>query len=74
MDDWNLNQAMINSYYVIIRDYDPLLIIDEGIGFFAHNPGEELERFDVEGLLEYFEEEEDYKKCREIKEFIENRW
>ena len=72
--DWDLHRAMLNSYYVIIRDYDPYLIITKGRGFFAHDPSSELVLYDIEGLLEYFEEKEDYVKCQEIKNFINERW
>ena len=72
--DWNLHRAMLNSYYVIIRGYDPLLIIHKGRGFFAHDPSEDLLQDDIEGVLEYFEEQEEYDKCIEISEFIKEKW
>ena len=34
----------------------------------------ELEKEDVEGVLTYFEEEEDYMKCEEINNFIKQKW
>ncbi len=71
---WNLHRAMLNSYYVIIRGYDPYLIIAEGGGFFAHDPTNDLEKEDVEGVLAYFEEVEDYLKCQEINSFIKTQW
>mgnify|MGYP003141786331 CR=1 FL=1 len=72
--NWDLQRAMLNSYYVIIRGYDPFLIIQKGRGFFAHDPSEDLLKEDIEGVLEYFEEVEDYVKCSEISEFIKERW
>ena len=74
MDRLELQRAMLNSYNVIIRGYDALLIITKGGGFFAHNPGEDLEKEDLLGILEYFEEYEDYIKCAELKDFIKNKW
>lgn len=71
---WNLHRAMLNSYYVIIRGYDPYLIIAKGGGFFAHDPTGDLDKEEVEGVLIYFEEEEDYAKCQEINDFIKQRW
>jgi|TARA_R100000084_G_C4651599_1_gene150068 hypothetical protein len=65
---------MLNSYYVIIRGYDPYLIMSKGRGFFAHDPTNDLEKKDVEGVLIYFEEEEDYIKCQEINNFIKEKW
>ena len=72
--DWDLKTAMLNSYNLIIRGYDPILYIKSGEGLFAHNPSEDLQRDDVEGMLEFFEEEEDYVRCIEIKNFINKRW
>ena len=71
---WNLHRAMLNSYYVIIRGYDPYLIITKGGGLFAHDPTGDLDKEEVEGVLIYFEEEEDYAKCQEINDFIKQRW
>jgi|TARA_R100000664_G_C2753712_1_gene141151 hypothetical protein len=65
---------MLNSYYVIIRGYDPYLMMSKGRGFFAHDPTNDLEKKDVEGVLIYFEEEEDYIKCQEINNFIKEKW
>ena len=65
---------MLNSYFVIIRGYDPFLIINKGRGFFAHDPSTDLDIYDLEGMLIYFEEQEDYTKCIEINEFIKETW
>ena len=70
----DVHQAMLNSYYSIIRDYDPILLITRGKGLFMHDPSSEVEMEDVENLLLYFEEEEDYTKCQEIKQFIDKKW
>tara|TARA_R100001463_G_scaffold76672_10_gene130888 strand:+ start:11343 stop:11513 length:171 start_codon:yes stop_codon:yes gene_type:complete len=48
--------------------------MSKGGGFFAHDPTSELEKEDVEGVLTYFEEEEDYMKCEEINNFIKQKW
>ena len=72
--DIDIHKAMLNSYYSIIRDYDPILLIRRGNGVFMHDPSSELEKEDVDDLLLYFEEEEDYVKCQEIKEFIDKKW
>ncbi len=47
---FNLHRAMLNSYYVIIRGYDPYLVMSKGEGFFAHDPPNDLEKEDVEGV------------------------
>jgi len=72
--NWSLHRAMLNSYFVIVRGYDPYLMMSKGGGFFAHDPTSELEKEDVEGVLTYFEEEEDYMKCEEINNFIKQKW
>tara|TARA_R110002012_G_scaffold218587_2_gene389908 strand:- start:9802 stop:10107 length:306 start_codon:yes stop_codon:yes gene_type:complete len=72
--NWNLHRAMLNSYFVIIRDYDPYLLMKNNSGFFAHDPTSSLNKEDVEGVLSYFEEEEDYVKCKEINNFIKTKW
>ena len=74
MDKLQLLQSMVNSYNVIIRGYDPILMIRRGKGYFAHNPKEELDKEEVLGILEFFEEEEDYMKCVELDNFIKERW
>ena len=72
--DLDVHQAMLNSYYSIVRDYDPILLIKNGKGFFMHNPAEEIERKDLEDLLLYFEDEEDYDKCQDIRDYINRKW
>ncbi|QDP61309.1 MAG: hypothetical protein Unbinned1524contig1000_66 [Prokaryotic dsDNA virus sp.] len=72
--DWSLEKAMQNSYDVIIRQYDAVLIIEKGGGWFAHDPSSELELEDVLGVLEYYEGEEEFIKCKELNEFIKNHF
>ena len=74
MNRFQTQRAFLNSYNVIIRGYDALLIITQGGGYFAHNPGEGLDKEDLLGMLDYFEEQEDYVKCEEINNFINKRW
>ena len=69
-DRWDIDIAMNNSYNVIVNQYDAFLIIKTGKGWFAHNPREELNIEDVYGILEYFEDQEDFDKCKELNKII----
>ena len=69
-ETWDIDIAMNNSYNVIVNQYDAFLIIKTGKGWFAHNPGEELNTEDIYGILEYFEDQEDFDKCRELNKII----
>tara|TARA_R100001509_G_scaffold152105_1_gene111949 strand:+ start:591 stop:833 length:243 start_codon:yes stop_codon:yes gene_type:complete len=71
MDEWDLDIAMMNSYNIIVKGYDPFVIISDGDGWFAHDPTKELNPLDVEYILYYFEDNEDYEKCIELKKIID---
>lgn len=70
-DEWDLDTAMTNSYNVIVRNFDPFLIITHGRGWFGHDPTGVLDVKDVESVLYYFEDMEDYEKCIELKKVID---
>ena len=74
LDEWDLDRAMLNSYNLIFRGYDPFLIIHSQQGWFAHDPSEKVQIEDLEGMLEYYEDLEDYIKCKEIQEYINKKW
>ena len=60
MDKLQLLQSMVNSYNVIIRGYDPILMIRGGKGYFAHNPKEELlPKSLAKSLLYFFSKDSD---------------
>ena len=71
---WDIKIAMENSYNVLIKQYDVFIIIQGGRGWFAHDPSSDTQLEDVLGILEYYEEEEDYIKCRELNELIKNKF
>jgi hypothetical protein len=71
LDNFDLDIAMENSYNVIVRGFDPFIIISEGPGWFAHDPTDNLNPIDVQGILYYFEEEEDFERCIELKNIID---
>jgi len=70
----DIHTAMLNSYRVIIQQQEPEDIISTELGMFAHDPSEPVRKKVIEGILEYFEEEEEYEKCAKIKNFIKERW
>ena len=49
----------------------PFLIITHGRGWFGHDPTGVLDVKDVESVLYYFEDMEDYEKCIELKKVID---
>ena len=68
-DEWDLDTAMINSYNVIVRNFDPFLSsLMEGVGLSMTGV---LDVKDVESVLYYFEDMEDYEKCIELKKVID---
>ena len=48
----DVHQAMLNSYYSIIRDYDPILLITRGKGLFMHDPSSELECQEIKQFID----------------------
>jgi hypothetical protein len=71
---WDIHTAMQNSYNVIINQYDVFIIIQSGNGWFAHDPSGDLILEDLLGILEYYEEEEDFIKCKRLNELIKNEF
>jgi hypothetical protein len=68
----NIQFAMLNSYDVIVNKIPVEDILATTMPFIAHNPFAEPRKEDLLGMLEYFEEEEDYEKCIRIKEIIDD--
>jgi len=70
----DIHTAMLNSYRVIIQKQEPEDIISTELGMFAHDPTDEVKENVIQGILEYFEDEEDYEKCIKIRNYINERW
>jgi len=68
-----LDIAFNNSYRVIILDYDwGEIMTNQSQPFFAHNPAKLIpKKEDIEIMIEYFIEQEEYIKCKSLKEYIE---
>ena len=56
------------QYNVIKIQYDVFILIQSGNGWFAHDPSGDLILEDLLGILEYYEEEEDFIKCKRLNE------
>tara|TARA_X000000950_G_scaffold206313_1_gene248228 strand:+ start:548 stop:781 length:234 start_codon:yes stop_codon:yes gene_type:complete len=67
----NIQFAMLNSYDVIVNNVPVEDILATTMPFIAHNPFAEPRIEDMMGMLEYFEEQEDYEKCIKIKKIID---
>lgn len=69
--DENIHLAFINSFAVIIRNKDAKELIGADAGWFIHNPKYDATIEEVETMLDYFVQIEDYEKCSEIKKYID---
>ena len=73
MTEEQLDKAYVNSFRVIILGYDiDEIHQDEGdVVVFAHNALKRVPtRTDLENLLTYFSEVEDFEKCIAIKTYL----
>ena len=71
MED-RLDIAMTNSFNIIILGYDWEEIVDSSEPYFAHNVAKRIHnRKDLNNLLEYFTEAQDYKRCIAIKTYLD---
>ena len=66
----NVHEAMLNSYDVAVNKIDAEDIVDRHNGWFAHDITAPITKYDLEGLLIYFEDEEDYERCIKIRDLI----
>jgi hypothetical protein len=67
----NIHFAMLNSYDVIVNNIPVEDILMTSMPFLAHNPFDAISRDDMEGMLEFFEAQEEYEKCIKIKKIID---
>jgi len=63
-----LEMSMENSYNVIVLDADANKIIEEDYGFFAHNPSKPLIKEEIDAMIHYFTQTEQYERCAKLKE------
>lgn len=67
-DDEKLRIAMINSYDIIINNMSPegIIVEQNGIGLFAHDFQNPLDKEELEGIIGYFISMEEYEKCAKL--------
>tara|TARA_R100001443_G_scaffold25254_2_gene38015 strand:+ start:73 stop:306 length:234 start_codon:yes stop_codon:yes gene_type:complete len=69
-----LDLAHRNSYYIIINKVPVEDIIMSIYPYVMHNPGEKIKKKTVINLLNYFENMEEYEKCKKIKKHIDDNF
>lgn len=63
--------AFLNSFAVLVNNKK----VDELIGeFFAHNPARKPSQRELENILKYFIDIEDYEKCAMLKKYIDDKF
>ena len=71
MTEETLDIAMINSFNVIVLDYDWEDIIDGKTPYFAHNMARRIpSKRELENILKYFIETEDYERCASLQRYM----
>ena len=66
----NIHFAMLNSYDVIVNGIVVEDIMGTSMPFIAHNPFGDIKESDVQGMIDYFEEQEEYERCIKLKEIL----
>ena len=74
-DSGEIVSAYNNSFNVIILGYDWEDIVSGSSPFFVHNPAKKYpRRGDIQNLIDYFIEQEEYLKCKNLKEYLEREY
>ncbi len=66
----DINQAMINSLNVLNGDVTIEELIMQGEGWFVFNPEKTVSLKTLEQMLQYFTDVEDYERCRQVYNLI----
>jgi len=66
----NIHFAMLNSYDVIVNGIEVEDVMGTSMPFIAHNPFGDIKESDVQGMIDYFEEQEEYERCIKLKEIL----
>lgn len=73
MEEFILNQGFNNSYLMLVLGFTLEEITSEGnIFFLAHNALGEYSQEDINHMLTYFENREEYEKCANVKKLLIN--
>ena len=65
-----MHVGMINSYNVLVGNATVEMVVNAGIGVFAHLPDEELSKEAIEFMIFYFKEMEMYERCAKLQVYI----
>lgn len=68
----DIHEAMLNSYDVLINKIDYEDVIERNNGWFAHDVLSPITVYNLENILIYFEDEEDYERCIGIRDYIKD--
>ncbi len=69
-----VHMAMLNSFNIIILDYDWEEIVDGKHPYFAHNIAKRFPNItELKKILNYFTEQEDYKRCAALQRYIQEK-
>jgi hypothetical protein len=77
MEQMMVQKAFENSYKVVTKKmtFEELLNVKSTFGQHAiliYDPGEGWDEQVIEDLIYYFEDEEEYEKCAELKKILDN--
>tara|TARA_R110002051_G_scaffold101848_2_gene172976 strand:+ start:1061 stop:1357 length:297 start_codon:yes stop_codon:yes gene_type:complete len=77
MEQIMVEKAFENSYKVITKrkTFEELIDTKTSIGTRAiliYDPSEGYDEFTLEDMIDYFEEDEEYEKCAELKKILDN--
>lgn len=66
--------AMINSFNVLTGKVDIEVIYNSDVSMFAHVPDEHIKEKNLKAIIKYFEEQEMFEECAELKEVYDYRF
>lgn len=70
-DESILRVAMLNSYDIVTGIATQEELLETDLGYFIFNPSEGFKSSDLDLMIAYFEDNEEYEKCQKIKEIQE---
>ena len=72
-DRQRIHIGMINSYNVLTKKAKFVDVVESSVPLFAHLMDGGLRKKDIDMMIEYFKEIEEYEKCIELS-FISTEW
>ena len=69
-DEFVVHVAMMNSYDILVNKMSPNEFLETDFPYFAHNIGRPPSNDDILNLIDYFSDQEDYEKCKELTNLI----